>query len=219
MEIAARIDRTKYDVFRWRYELSIPKKLTLALGLACLTGLVAQIRIILPWSPVPVTGQTLAVLLAGVLLGRWWGGISLAIYAGLGIAGVPWFAGWGSGLGYLAGPTGGYIIGFILAALFLGHFTDTYIRSRSFLSMLALMLFANFILIYVPGLFQLGLWLNLVKGEPAAFTTLFSMGALPFIAGDVTKAVIAAAIARGVTPKSAYNGEVDKGKWANWRIP
>ncbi|GAI99121.1 unnamed protein product [marine sediment metagenome] len=219
MEIAARIDRTKYDVLRWRYELSIPKKLTLALSLACLTGLVAQIRIMLPWSPVPVTGQTLAVLLAGVLLGRWWGGISLAIYAGLGIAGVPWFAGWGSGLGYLAGPTGGYVIGFILAALFLGHFTDKYIRSRSFLSMLALMLFANFILIYIPGLFQLGLWLNLVKGEPVTFTTLLSMGALPFIAGDITKAVIAAAIARGVTPKSAYNGEVDKGKWANWRIP
>jgi len=214
MEIAARIDRTKYDVFRWRYELSIPKKLVLALGMACLTGLVAQIRIVLPWSPVPVTGQTLAVLLAGVLLGRWWGGISLAIYASLGAAGVPWFAGWGSGLGYLAGPTGGYIIGFILAALFLGHFTDTYIRSRSFLSMLGLMLLANFILIYVPGLIQLGLWLNLVKGEPATFTTLLSLGALPFIAGDITKAVMAAAIARGVTPKSAYNGEVDKGKWA-----
>ena len=216
MEIAARIDRAKYDVFRWRYELSIPKKLTLALGIACLTGLLAQIRI---GGPVPVTGQTFAVLLAGVLLGRWWGGISLAIYAGLGAVGVPWFAGWGSGLGYLAGPTGGYIIGFILAALFLGHFTDTYIRSRSFLSMLALMLFANFVLIYVPGLFQLGLWLNLVKREPATFTTLLSMGALPFIVGDVTKAVIAAAIARGITPKSAYNGEVDKGKWANWRVP
>jgi biotin transport system substrate-specific component len=85
--------------------------------------------------------------------------------------------------------------------------------------MLALMLFANFILIYIPGLFQLGLWLNLVKGEPVTFTTLLSMGALPFIAGDITKAVIAAAIARGVTPKSAYNGEVDRGKWANWRIP
>ena len=219
MEIAARIDRTKYDVFRWRYELSIPKKLALTLGMVCLTGLVAQIRIMLPWSPVPVTGQTFAVLLAGVLLGRWWGGISLAIYAGLGIAGVPWFAGWGSGLGYLAGPTGGYIIGFILAALFLGHFTDTYIRSRSFLSMLALMLFANFILIYTPGLLQLGLWLNLVKGEPVTFTTLLSLGAFPFIAGDITKAAMAAAIARGVTPKSSYNGEVDKGKWVNWHIP
>jgi len=166
-----------------------------------------------------VTGQTFAVLLAGVLLGRWWGGISLAIYAGLGAAGVPWFQGWGSGLTHLAGPTGGYIIGFILAALFLGYFTDKYIRSRSFFSMLALMLFANFVLIYVPGLLQLGLWVNLVKGEPVSFTTLLGMGAVPFIAGDVTKAVIAAAIARGVTPKLAYNGEVDKEKWASWRIP
>jgi len=219
MEIAARISRTKYDVFRWRCELSIPKKLILALGLACVTGLIAQIRIMLPWSPVPVTGQTFAVLLAGVLLGKRWGGISLAIYAGLGAVGIPWFTGWGSGLGYLGGPTGGYIIGFILAALFLGYFTDTYVRSRSFLSMLALMLVANFILIYGPGLLQLGLWLNLVKGEPVSFTTLLSMGALPFIAGDITKAVIAAAIARGVTPKLAYNGELDRGKWASWRIP
>jgi len=219
MEITARIDRTKYDVFRWRYELSIPKKLVLALGIACLAGLAAQIRVVIPWSPVPVTGQTFAVLLAGVLLGKWWGGGSLAIYTGLGAAGVPWFAGLNSGLGYLAGPTGGYIIGFILAALFLGHFTDTYIRSRSFLSMLVLMLFANFILIYIPGLLWLGLWLNLVQGEPVAFTALLGMGALPFIAGDITKAVLAAAIARGVTPKLAYNGEVDKGKWARWRIP
>ncbi len=85
--------------------------------------------------------------------------------------------------------------------------------------MLALMLFANFILIYVPGLLQLGLWLNLVKGEPVALTTLLGMGALPFIVGDITKAVVAAAIARGVTPKLAYNGEVDKDKWGSWRIP
>ena len=219
MAIAARINQTKYNVFRWRYELSIPKKLALAVGIACLTGLAAQIRVLLPWSPVPVTGQTFAVLLAGVLLGRWWGGASMAIYAGLGVAGVPWFAGWSSGLGYLAGPTGGYIVGFILAALFLGHFTDKYIRSRSFLSMLGLMLFANFVLIYAPGLLQLGLWVNLVRGEPASLTTLLMMGAIPFIAGDITKAVIAAAIARGVTPKSAYNGEVDKDKWAHWRLP
>jgi biotin transport system substrate-specific component len=219
LEIVTTINRAKYDVFRWRYELSIPKKLFLALGMACLTGLVAQIRIMLPWSPVPVTGQTFAVLLAGVLLGRWWGGASLAIYAGLGAAGVPWFQGWSGGIGYLAGPTGGYIIGFILAALFVGHFTDKYIRSRSFFSMLGLMLFASLIIIYVPGLLQLGLWLNLVKGEPATFTSLLTMGAVPFIAGDITKAIIAAAIARGVTPKSAYNGEADKGKWANWRLP
>lgn len=219
MAIAARINQTKYEVFRWRCELSIPKKLALALGMAMLTGLLAQARIQLPWSPVPVTGQTFAVLLAGVLLGRWWGGISLAIYGGLGMAGVPWFQGLNGGLGYLAGPTGGYIAGFILAALFLGHLTDKYIRSRSFLSMLGLMLFANFILIYVPGLLQLGLWLNLVKGEPATLTSLLAMGAIPFMAGDITKAVLAAVIARGVTPKLAYHGEVDKDKWARWRLP
>ena len=219
MQIVARVNQTKYEVFRWRYELSVAKKLALAIGFAGLTGLFAQMRIMLPWSPVPVTGQTFAVLLAGVLLGKQWGGLSLAIYAGLGAAGLPWFSSWSGGMGHLAGPTGGYIIGFILAALFLGYFTDTYIRSRSFLSMLALMLFANFVLIYVPGLFQLGLWLKLVNGEPVAFTTLLSMGAIPFIAGDITKAVMAAAMARGITPKQAYNGEVDKVKWASWRIP
>jgi biotin transport system substrate-specific component len=217
--IAARINQTKYDVFRWRYELSIPKKLALALGMAMLTGLLAQARIQLPWSPVPVTGQTFAVLLAGVLLGRWWGGISLTIYGGLGMAGVPWFQGLNGGLAYMAGPTGGYIAGFILAALFLGHFTDKYIRSRSFLSMLGLMLFASLIIIYVPGLIWLGIWLNLVKGEPVTLTSLLAMGAIPFMAGDITKAVLAAAIARGVTPKLAYNGEVDKDKWAKWRLP
>ena len=215
MEIAATIDQAKYDVFRWRYELSIPKKVALAFGVACLAGLLAQVRFIIPWSPVPITGQTFAVLLAGVLLGRWWGGVSMAIYGGLGAAGVPWFSGWATGLG----ATGGYIIGFILAALFLGYFTDKYIRSRSFLSMLGLMLFANFILIYVPGLLWLKLWLGTVNGGSVAVITLLGMGAIPFIAGDITKAVLAAAIARGVTPKSAYNGEVDKGKWANWRIP
>jgi len=219
LEIAATIDRAKYDVFRWRYELSIPKKLVLALGMASLIGLAAQVRFPLPWSPVPITGQTFAVLLAGVLLGRWWGGTSIAIYAGLGAIGLPWFAGWTGGIGILAGPTGGYIIGFILAALFLGHFTDKYIRSRSFFSMLGLMLFANFVLIHIPGLIQLHFWLSLVKGEAVTLSQLLMMGTIPFIAGDVTKAIAAAAISRGITPKHAYNGEVDKGKWASWRLP
>ena len=208
MEIAATINRAKYDAFRWRYELSIPQKIALAFGMAALTGLLAQVRIPLPGNLVPITGQTFAVLLAGVLLGRWWGGISLAIYAGLGFAGLPWFTGWASGLG----ATGGYIGGFILAALFLGHFTDKYIRSRSFFSMLGLMLFASFVLIYIPGLIWLGLWLRMVQGDAATFIALLSMGVLPFIVGDVIKAVAAATIARGIIPKLAYNGEVDRDK-------
>ena len=201
MEIVAAINRTKYDIFRWRYQLSIPWKLVLALGIAGLTGLLAQVRLPILWSPVPVTGQTFAVLLAGVLLGRWWGGVSITIYAGLGFAGLPWFSGWSSGLG----ATGGYIIGFILAALFLGYFTDKYIRARGFLSMLGLMLLANFVLIYIPGLIWLGLWLKMVSGTPATVATVVTMGAIPFIAGDIIKAILAAATAKGITPKSAYN--------------
>ncbi|OGO29872.1 MAG: BioY protein [Chloroflexi bacterium RBG_16_56_11] len=215
----SRINQSKLEAYRWRYELSVPYKLALCLGMAALTGLLAQAKVPLPWTPVPITGQTFAVLLAGVLLGKWWGGVSMAVYAGLGAAGLPWFQNFSGGLAYMAGPTGGYIIGFIFAALFLGYFTDKYVRSRSFFSMLGLMLAANFILIYVPGLLQLGLWLDMVKGQPATFSGLMMMGAIPFIAGDVTKAVIAALIARGVTPKAAYGREVDADKWSQWRLP
>ncbi len=210
MTLAARMEQTRFNAFRWRYELSIPMKLALALGMAVLTGLLAQVRVQLPWSPVPLTSQTLAVLLAGVALGKWWGGISMTLYAALGMAGVPWFQGMNGGLAYMAGPTGGYIIGFILAALFLGYFTDKYVKSRRFMSMLGLMLFASLILVYVPGLLQLGLWLNLVKGEPVSLSSLMTMGAIPFIAGDITKAVAAALIARGVTPQTSFGREADR---------
>jgi biotin transport system substrate-specific component len=219
MTVISAINQTKLDAFRWRHELSLPRKLALSLAMAAVTGLLAQARVQLPWSPVPVTGQTFGVLLAGVLLGSWWGGVSMAMYAGLGAAGVPWFTGLNGGLAYLAGPTGGYVFGFILASLFLGYFTDRYVRSRSFFSMLALMLFANFFLVYGPGLLQLGLWSGLVKGQPVGFTTLLLMGAVPFIAGDVTKAAAAALIARAVTPKSAYGNEADGDQWAKWRLP
>ena len=215
MELAASINRTKYNVFRWRYELTIPRKIALSFGIAILTGLLAQVRIPLPWTPIPITGQTFAVLLAAVIMGRWWGGAAMGIFAALGLAGVPWFSGWQSGLG----STTGYIIGFIPAALFLGYFTDKYVRSRSFTTMLGLMLFANFILIYIPGLLWLYFWLNLVVGQAVTFTALMGMAVIPFIAGDILKAAAAAAIARGITPKAAYNGEVDKGKWASWRLP
>jgi biotin transport system substrate-specific component len=210
MTIAARIEQTRYEAFRWRFELSLPMKLALALGIAVLTGLLAQVRFYVPWSPVPFTGQTMAVLLAGVALGKWWGGISMSLYAGLGMAGVPWFQGMNSGIAYMAGPTGGYIIGFILAALFLGYFTDKYIKSRRFMSMLGLMLFSSLILVYVPGLLQLGIWLHFVKGQAVSLSSLLTMGALPFIAGDITKAVAAALIARGVTPRTSYGKEADK---------
>ena len=211
MELVTTIDRTRYDIFRWRYELAITKKIALALGVACLVGLLAQVRFYIPWSPVPITGQTFTVLIAGVIMGRRWGGISLAIYAVLGVAGVPWFAPQAGmpifsagGIGHLAGPTGGYIIGFIIAALFLGYFTDKFVRARGFFSMLGLMLFANFALIYIPGLIWLGMWLNLVSGMSANIPAIIAMGATPFIVGDILKVVIVATTAKAITPKEDY---------------
>ncbi|MFC1875631.1 biotin transporter BioY [Chloroflexota bacterium] len=211
MQIVAVISRTKYDFFRWRYELTIPRKLLLAFGIACLIGLLAQVRVYTPWTPVPITGQTFAALMAGVVMGRRWGGVSLAIYALLGIAGIPWFAPQAGmplfsagGISHLAGPTGGYIVGMILAALFLGYFTDKYVKARRFFSMLGLMLFASLVIIYLPGLIWLGVWLNLVSGTPEAVSAVIAMGAVPFIVGDILKSVLAAVTARAITPGEDY---------------
>ncbi len=212
MEIVTAISRTQYGLFRWRYALAIPKKIALALGMACLVGILAQVRFYIPWSPVPITGQTFAVLLAGVVMGRWWGGISVAVYAAIGAAGVPWFAPQAGmsvfsagGIGHLTGATGGYIAGFIVAALFLGYFTDKYVRARSFFSMLGLMLFASLILIYLPGLIWLGVWLDFISSTPTTASAVIAMGAAPFIVGDIIKVVAAAAIARAITPKTDYS--------------
>jgi len=200
MQMSDALNQTKYEVFRWRYQASLPWKITLALVMAGLTGLLAQVRITLPFTPVPITGQTFAVLLAGVLLGRKWGGVSLAIYAVLGIAGIPWFNGASGGL---TGTTG-YLIGFVLAALFLGYYTDRYPKSRSFSSMFGLMLFASLVLVYIPGLLWLGCWLHMVKGSSAGIISIISLGAVPFIAGDILKASLATATARIVTPKESF---------------
>lgn len=210
MEITMNMNKyttVRYTFFKWRYELGLVQKLILAASFACLTGLLAQVRFYLPGTPVPITGQTFAVVFSAVLLGKWWGGISQTMYLGIGIAGMPWFAGWNSGLGYLAGPTGGYLIGFIFAAFFLGYCVDTSIKSRHFLRMFALMLFADFGIIYSLGLLQLYGWLVLVQGSMVSITELLMMGFVPFILGDLVKLTIAAGITKGITPKTAYGPE------------
>ena len=215
MELVTAINRAKYDIFRWRHELAIPKKIALALAVACLVGLLAQVRFYTSWSPVPITGQTFAVLLAGVVMGRRWGAISLIVYTLLGITGVPWFSPQvgmpifsAGGASHLVGPTGGYIIGFILAALFLGYFTDRYVKARGFFSMLGLMLFANFGLIYLPGLIWLGIWLNIVSGASTTIPAIIAVGATPFIVGDILKIVAAATTAKSITPKEDYRQQI-----------
>ena len=207
MEINMYIDRYKdarLNFFKLRYELNFAYKLILALSFACLTGLLAQLRFYIPGTPVPVTGQVFGVILAGVLMGTW-GGISQVMYIGIGATGVPWFAGFNSGVVYLVGPTGGYLVGFILAAFFIGFIVDRYLKSRKFFSMMLLMFFSTFVLIYIPGLIYLYIYTGTILG----ITELLTMCVLPFIAADLVKAVIAAGVATSITPKASYAKEVD----------
>ncbi|MDW7725784.1 MAG: biotin transporter BioY [Candidatus Methanoperedens sp.] len=200
--IISKYESATFNFFKWRFESTVAHKVVLALGFAFLTGLVAQFRFYLPFTPVPVTGQVFAVLLAGVLLGKWYGGLSQGFYAGIGAAGVPWFSGMTGGMGILTGVTGGYIFGFIVAAMIIGWFTDRYVKARSFRSMFILMI-AGVGIIYVFGVVQLSIVLG-VGAQKA-----IELGALPFIGADIYKALVAAAIAGAVTPKSAYGNELD----------
>ncbi len=199
---ATRFAAVRTAVFTRRDALSWAGKLGLALAFAAMTGLAAQIRIPLPFSPVPITGQTFAVLAAGILLGRNFGGVSMIMYAGLGAAGIPWFNGGIGGPAVLTGPTGGYLAGFIVAAMIIGYVSDRYPTARRFGPMFALMLTVDLLVIYGLGLLWLAIYLSVIKGAAVSFAGVFALGAAPFIAGDIVKAAAAALMARSVLPKA-----------------
>jgi biotin transport system substrate-specific component len=182
--------------FQWCEELPLKQKLALAIGFAVMIGIAAQVRVPVPWSPVPITGQTFAVLLAGILLGRNWGGFSVGIYAGAGALGLPWFQGLAGGLAYVAGPTGGYILGFVIAAAFVGYAVRKMPLARTLPGLLGLMLFANFVIIHGIGLLHLS---NLTGITSPA--ELLWLGTIPFIPGDLTKVALAAAVAVVLLPR------------------
>lgn len=148
-----------------------------------LTGIAAQIRIPIPFSPVPVTGQTFVVLLAPLLINKL-SILSQILYILLGVLGIPWFSGNNFGLQALVGPTGGYLVGFIFASLFISRFFDS--AKHKMASTIVILSVANFAIIYSFGLIQLYVWFSL-KGTQLSLAKLLSMGLLPFILGDLVK--------------------------------
>jgi len=198
MELNINIDKYKnlrYNFYNWRCETKYINKLFLSLILALLTALLSQVRFYIPGnSLVPITGQTFAVLIAGVILGKW-GGVSQCIYLGFGFMGIPWFAN-------ITGSTIGYLFGFIIAAFFIGYITDKKINSRNFLSMLPLMLFATFILIYIPGLTYLYFYMQSI-GLSINIVQLLTIAVIPFILGDAIKAIAAASFTKIILPKKS----------------
>jgi biotin transport system substrate-specific component len=193
-QVLPRLRAARLKAFTWRCALPVAGKVALAFGMAALTGIAAQVRIPLGFTPVPITGQVFAVLLAGVLMGRFYGGLSQVMYVGLGVAGLPWFAGLSGGLGAIAGPSGGYLIGFVVAAELIGRVSDRWVEARHFVPQFALML-AAVAVIHLCGVVQLAVWLG------GHLKQALVMGTLPFLAVDAAKTVLAASISTALLPK------------------
>ena len=180
---------------------SLPRGLVIfsseAVLFALLIALSARLSLPIPGTPVPATLQTLAVLLAGALLGPWGGVASVAAYLVAGAAGAPVFAS-GGGASFLLGPTGGYLLGFLPAAWLSGCFAG---RTTRFPALFPGLLLATAV-IHISGWAQLSL---LTGAGPAA-----SLGVAPFLAFDILKALVAAMVVvkgRGRGPAAGVSGE------------
>ena len=191
---------TRKNVFERIQDASTATKLLMSLLMACFTGLMAQVIIPLPWTPVPITAQTFAVLCSGLFLGKKYGCLSQILYIVLGIAFIPWFGGMTGGLEILLGSTGGFLIGFIIASYFIGYISEKYAEARSFRKMVAVIGIANFALIYIPGLAGLALWMSL-QGATFTVVDILMMGLVPFIFGDIVKILAAASVSKAFLPK------------------
>jgi biotin transport system substrate-specific component len=162
---------------------TLVRDVALVVGAAGFVGLLAQISIHLSFTPVPITGQTLGVLLAGTALGWRRAAAAMALYAVAGVAGVPWFEAHSSG--YMSASFG-YILGFFLAATLCGYLAERG-GDRSVLKSVPVMI-AGEVVIYAVGL----TWLALDQHLGASAT--ISEGLTPFLAGDAIKAAIAAGL-------------------------
>lgn len=142
---------------------------------------------VIPLQPVPITLQTLFTGLAGVLLGGYTGALSQIVYVLLGVIGLPVFAGGKAGIGTLFGPSGGYLIGFVVGAYVIGRITE--IKRDAGFTWILVALVAGNLVIYSLGTLQLSLvtHFSLIKS--------LSVGVLPFLIGDVLKMFTAAWLA------------------------
>ena len=165
----------------------------LVAGSSLAIALCAQIAISLPFTPVPVTLQTFAVLVTGFLLGSRRGVTAVLLYLAEGCAGLPVFSGGGAGIAHLLGPTGGYLLGFLLAAPIVGRCAESG-AGRTWQGTV-LTLIAGNLALYAPGLARLGAFVGMERA--------FSLGLVPFIAGDFLKIAAGAATLLGVSRAGA----------------
>jgi len=159
----------------------VAREVALILGGSLLIALSAQLRLVLPFSPVPISGQTFAILLLGALYGSRRGPATVVTYLVLGAAGLPFGAGGALGLAWLLGPTGGYLVGFVVAAFVVGMLSERGWDRKPW-STAASMIIGNGI-IYAVGI----VWLSRIVGWPA----VLGAGFFPFLIGDALKIALA----------------------------
>ncbi|GIK65137.1 MAG: biotin transporter BioY [Chloroflexota bacterium] len=180
--------RTYSDVFRPQTRSNVlAYELLLLVGATLVIALSAQVSIRLWFTPVPITGQTFAVLLVGTLLGSKRGAVALLTYLAEGLAGMPVFANGTSGWAILSGPTGGYLVGFVAAAFVTGWLAERGWDRRVWTTALA-MLIGNLV-IYACGL----TWLAKFVGT----AHVLEAGLTPFLTGDALKIALAAGLLPG----------------------
>ncbi len=174
------------------------KHLTYSALFTGIIAILAQVAIPLPFSPVPVTGQLIGVLLAGALLGSRNGLLSVTAYLLLGAAGAPVFSMARGGIYMLAGPTGGYLWGFLPAVLLVGLAVEKK-ESRTYLRIMVAMMGA-LALIYLFGGLQLGLILRYTP------TQVLLTGIIPFLPFDLFKVFLAAIMYYKISTSLEKNG-------------
>ena len=150
---------------------------------ALFVAILAQVKIPLPFTPVPLTGQTFAVLLVAAVMGSKRGAASMAVYIALGAFGLPVFAGGAAGMAYLSGATLGYLIGFVAAAYVVGLLAERGLERNIRTSILPFLV--GTIIIYACGVS----WLTILLGS---FSKAVTAGLVPFVVGDIIKLVAAA---------------------------
>lgn len=149
-------------------------------------------QVTIPWHPVPLTGQTFAVLLIGGLYGMVRATITLGAYFVIGLLGVGIFAGENGGWDYVQGPTGGYLVGFIIAAAFVGYMAERGL-DRKVIPMIGVLFLATAI-IYALGAWWLAEWTVPDTGEKFGWSAAYTSGVEPFLLGDMVKLAAVAGI-------------------------
>ncbi len=168
------------------------KKLRLMVYSSIMAALMAVgAYIAIPVGPVPIVLQNLFVMLAALLLGGRWGFISVCVYLLAGAVGLPVFAGGTGGLGKFVGPTGGYLLGFALAAWCIGTISEKG-HGNAWIDVCAMLV--GTIIIYAFGVS----WLKVATGM--SFAKALAAGCLPFLLGDALKIAAAVPIARALRP-------------------